>query len=466
MSSSQLLLNQGTQISDNLRCFSGSDKVSSQKYVISNQFQSCYAQSACYEKSQDNHIFSVACNVGVIQLSPNTFVRCQPDIVLQEIVPSELVVFQRIFYPENIYHNARDSKAMIFTVMKDLVGMFDVRSMRLNINVTIFSDIEYSPYAADYLYQFLTNQNVSSSTSKVCMKRVMILLPHNVSPDNRGEFQAPNNLAIPHSGLLLFARYIVAHVWDRRRRQYLASLREFTRNISPNTENAFYIARAISQFERQNLRNDTKGTSIVFIDRHERERAILNWKELRIRMTQMLFDRGYPCLFLDSKSLPAFEEQIIIFSQATVIVSPHGAGLTNAIWMDPGSVMVEMRAGNNPRKFFEGLAADLGHKYFNYIESRFYEANMSHTVDLNAIERLVKLALWNSDSIFGPPPNCSKPILDSEASLLNFTEQSSIFFVPTIIPIAALAFMLIISWLKKQRRGFKGILTAIKKPSS
>jgi len=58
----------------------------------------------------------------------------------------------------------------------------------------------------------------------------------------------------------------------------------------------------------------------------------------------------------------SFEEQIRLFAQAAVVVGQHGAGLANALWMQPGSTVVELT--NRPDlTHFQRLSAAMGHTH-------------------------------------------------------------------------------------------------------
>lgn len=57
-----------------------------------------------------------------------------------------------------------------------------------------------------------------------------------------------------------------------------------------------------------------------------------------------LLDRSLPVFVMDSADA-SIEEQILLFEAATVVISMHGAGLTNMIWMRPGeSLVIEVAA--------------------------------------------------------------------------------------------------------------------------
>ena len=56
-------------------------------------------------------------------------------------------------------------------------------------------------------------------------------------------------------------------------------------------------------------------------------------------LANKLFHLGFSIVPPAEHSL---DEQINIFNQAEIIVAPHGAGLTNVVWCNPGTVVYEL----------------------------------------------------------------------------------------------------------------------------
>jgi hypothetical protein len=57
-----------------------------------------------------------------------------------------------------------------------------------------------------------------------------------------------------------------------------------------------------------------------------------------------------------------FEDQIRLFADAAAVIGQHGAGLANCLWMQPGSVVVELN--HDPSKsHFETVSHLMGHTY-------------------------------------------------------------------------------------------------------
>lgn len=71
--------------------------------------------------------------------------------------------------------------------------------------------------------------------------------------------------------------------------------------------------------------------------------------------------RGFVALVPGAMSVKA---QAQAFSQAKIILGPHGAGLANMIFAPPGAAVIELSAGLRLHPaFMENLARDLGHRF-------------------------------------------------------------------------------------------------------
>lgn len=59
-----------------------------------------------------------------------------------------------------------------------------------------------------------------------------------------------------------------------------------------------------------------------------------------------------------------FDAQVQLMRETRVLVGPHGAGLTNMIFMPPGGDVVEIADTSYPNPNFYAMAAALGHRYW------------------------------------------------------------------------------------------------------
>ncbi len=84
-------------------------------------------------------------------------------------------------------------------------------------------------------------------------------------------------------------------------------------------------------------------------------RRVVNEPDLTAKLRAL----GFEIVVLGGLS---FYEQIVLFSDAAVIVGPHGAGLANMAFAPSGAAIVELGAQNS-RAFFSHLAEASGHSF-------------------------------------------------------------------------------------------------------
>lgn len=92
----------------------------------------------------------------------------------------------------------------------------------------------------------------------------------------------------------------------------------------------------------------------------ERTRSPKRRLENEADIIALLVAAGYEILDLDSMSLI---EQVRCFAEATHVVGPHGAGLTNLVFCQPGTLMCELQMDSYMNWLFRRLANLRGVRY-------------------------------------------------------------------------------------------------------
>ena len=135
----------------------------------------------------------------------------------------------------------------------------------------------------------------------------------------------------------------------------------------------------------------------VYISRGKaRCRKIINEEEV----VPLLQELGFQALFFEDY---AFEEQVKIMLNARYLVSNHGAGLTNMLFLRPGSSVLELRkCGDNDNNCYFGLASALDLKYYYQLckaENSDEDAFSADVfVDLKQLRKNVNAMLAAEDS--------------------------------------------------------------------
>jgi hypothetical protein len=96
---------------------------------------------------------------------------------------------------------------------------------------------------------------------------------------------------------------------------------------------------------------------IVYVSRVSSSRSFSNEVELIQKLN------GVPGVEVVELEKLSFLEQVGLFANASMIIGPHGAGLTNQLWMPPGSDVIEFADMDYLNAVFENLAAVLGHHH-------------------------------------------------------------------------------------------------------
>jgi capsular polysaccharide biosynthesis protein len=86
-------------------------------------------------------------------------------------------------------------------------------------------------------------------------------------------------------------------------------------------------------------------------------RRIANEPEVEV----LLRDLGFEIHELEQYSL---RDQVALFAEAEVVVSAHGAGLTNMLFSPPGLVVVDIFESTRFNKCFWSMSTALGHRYW------------------------------------------------------------------------------------------------------
>ncbi|SDN59811.1 Protein of unknown function [Paenibacillus sp. yr247] len=131
----------------------------------------------------------------------------------------------------------------------------------------------------------------------------------------------------------------------------------FTRGIRP---------RWVCDYLRQELMinknmKPIRGFEKLFISRtRASKRKLLNEAEVYEYLRQFGFQR----IVLEDLSVSS---QIQLFASAKVIAAPHGAGLTNALFSNPGATVIEFFAPSLVHNCYPILSSLVGHKHYYII---------------------------------------------------------------------------------------------------
>ncbi|AFZ45408.1 hypothetical protein PCC7418_3293 [Halothece sp. PCC 7418] len=145
---------------------------------------------------------------------------------------------------------------------------------------------------------------------------------------------------------------------------------------------AFAPDRRVVEFYRKTAseldlnRESGLSNKYIYISRGDaKRRPIINQKEI----ISVLEAMGFSSVEMTYRS---FEEQISIVRDASIIVAPHGAGLTNMVFCKPGTKIVELIT-ESKRNIFYRLANLCEHKYYPILCSQASRSSRFETTSGN-----------------------------------------------------------------------------------
>ena len=113
--------------------------------------------------------------------------------------------------------------------------------------------------------------------------------------------------------------------------------------------------------------NETRDTVVLI------KRSAKRWFEhhdaIYVTLEKHCQEMGLKLVVFDDKIIPAMHDTMNLFHRALVIVAPHGAGLTNMIFSQPGTLVIEALCHDNHNRLnicFQRMASVLGMRYYSF----------------------------------------------------------------------------------------------------
>lgn len=138
--------------------------------------------------------------------------------------------------------------------------------------------------------------------------------------------------------------------------------------------------------------NKLSGLERIYISRGDAQhRRVIN----EAKLISFLTEFGFKTVTLNAMSVV---EQALLFSQAKVIVSPHGAGLTNIVFCNPNTKLIEFFSPNYLHPGYWRLSNQVGLEYYCLLGEKQSIATQSRpktdniSLNLESLENIIKLA--------------------------------------------------------------------------
>lgn len=102
-------------------------------------------------------------------------------------------------------------------------------------------------------------------------------------------------------------------------------------------------------------KNDKSAGAKVYISRSRSSRS----PKFEPKLESLLSRSNWQIVFAEDLD---FREQVALMSSASIVMGAHGAGLANAVWMNPGTTLIEFRPESRPL-CYERMAQILNLRY-------------------------------------------------------------------------------------------------------
>ena len=121
------------------------------------------------------------------------------------------------------------------------------------------------------------------------------------------------------------------------------------------------------RFRNQFAKKNRKRNKVILIVR-TKNRMIVKYRDIAHKLRNLAKIYGLEFIVFKDNPPPSFKETLHIFHDAFLIVAPHGAGLTNILWSEPGTYILEVLCydQDGPRQHYIDLAWSLGHYYYGF----------------------------------------------------------------------------------------------------
>lgn len=148
------------------------------------------------------------------------------------------------------------------------------------------------------------------------------------------------------------------------------------------------------QFLSNNSSYDRTVERLYISRKNARYRKVLNEDRVREFLLEKL---GFEIVALETLKV---REQAALFNRTKVIISPHGAGLTNLVFCSPGTTVIEIFSPNYVNVCYYSLCQQIGLNYYYLIgegkqpdrgvDPHFAGDNI--TIDLAKLQQIIELA--------------------------------------------------------------------------
>jgi len=132
---------------------------------------------------------------------------------------------------------------------------------------------------------------------------------------------------------------------------------------------------------------------LVLISRADtKHRTLLNEDKLAVRLEEVAKRYGKTFQLFIGEAF-SIKETVLLFRDACICISPHGAGLANIVWMGNGSSVLEMPVHETHGRDMAHLAQSVGLDYWTTSGVKPFRFLADFTADIDEVERIAEQIL-------------------------------------------------------------------------
>jgi len=212
--------------------------------------------------------------------------------------------------------------------------------------------LAFDPWAARNYYHWVVDTLPRLFAVRELLPEAVVLLPRNARRyqyESIGFFRPKELLALPRHSYIRPANLVLPRPVADSGKHDGPLLRRMSEFIGTSVD---AVAPPVTSGER------------VYVSRsRQKVRRISNEPEV----LGLLQQHGFSVVFFEEMS---FSEQVAVMRRARVVVSNHGANLTNILFMPEGAKLMELNVADDPNLCYWSLATNLNLSYYYQLCSK------------------------------------------------------------------------------------------------
>ncbi len=132
----------------------------------------------------------------------------------------------------------------------------------------------------------------------------------------------------------------------------------------------FFNTQLLSLYYRESIPTPPQPRNSIVIIKRSSKRYLNRHTDIYNMVEKIARNKGFEVETFGDTPVPPLHEAMAMFNRAWMIIGPHGAGLANSIFAEPGTVVLEVlcNVNGNYNLCYRNLDAQLGHRHYVIID--------------------------------------------------------------------------------------------------